>query len=230
MTVQSNPFSNVPQDQTRSKYSRLLLISSLLLALSGCAGVTTDDVFGGRTNRDSYEDGVKKEAAKDYAGAIADFDQAIRRQTNLPEFILNTHKNNLAAGKPSDLIFLSDAYLHRANCKGLAGDMAGKKEDMALYAKQKVADDAVKAQIAAEKAANAAAASDQAKASASASKRNADARACLGSGYQNNCKETINVRGTGSGMCKGPVSWTIRPGRTPIAIGCTLTGISVSYD
>jgi hypothetical protein len=187
MAAHFRSFSIYKPNPSWSAFRWLLLAMSLVFTLSGCGGLTI---------RESYEQGVKKAAAGDHKGALKDFDEAIANQSRLPEFLLKTHKINMERGTPSDLIFLSDAYLQRSTCKALLDDIPGAKADYVLYEKQVELDGVLKKEIAADIAAKMAEdKKDAADAKASAEdKRKAEACVKEGLGtYKNICDRPVKV-------------------------------------
>ncbi len=78
MASQINQIFNHQAEQSWSPFHWLLL--ALVLVLTGCAS--------GRPQPQVYLDGLKKEQAKDYKGAISDFDEAVNNANHHPRFIV----------------------------------------------------------------------------------------------------------------------------------------------
>lgn len=222
MAAHLKSFSMHKQNLSWSAFRWLLLMITFGL-LSGCS---TSGSVGGLTIPEAYQEGLKKEAAKDYNGAIAYYTEAIDNFARFPGWLAKaTVKQAMDPNKVTDDMIANPekiwlphkAFLHRAQSKRALGDTAGEKADLALYEKQRVEDKEILGDLMNEETSQKAqAAQDAADAKASAE---ADAKSkatgCVGQGYGglvNNCKRTVRFEARiALNRCSGAGIHELRP-------------------
>lgn len=215
MSAHFNSFSIHKQNQSWPAFRWLLLMITFGL-LSGCS---TSGSIGGLTIPEAYREGLKKEVAKDYKGAIAYYDEAIDNFARFPGWLAkgtvkqamdpNKLTNDMIAN-PEKIWVPHKVYLHRAQSKKALGDIAGEKADLALYEKQRVEDKEILGKLMDEEASQKAqAVQDAADAKAGAEAATAaNAMSCVQKfmGIKNTCSRTIRIHvkspsGSGGKFC-----------------------------
>lgn len=220
-----------------SRASAVILWVSVVCLSAGCATPSAS-----RFVDESYALGLKSENAKDYKAAITFYDEAINNfewlgtgmlggewlQTQ--QYLRQYHAyNGVSLSKDSDFM-QHRAYRHRANCKKELGDLAGQKADLALAEKQKPIDVAMVNEMIEGLNAQKATAARLANRDNAANQPTEDVRHCLTATYENTCKQTVELRATGSGQCSGPVRRVIEPGRmATVGFGCMLSDVTVQF-
>lgn len=233
MSAHFNRFFYRQPEQSWSAFHWLLLMITFVI-LSGCQ---TSGSIGGLTIPEAFREGLKKEEAKDYKGAIIYYDEAIDNFARLPGWLAKGAIRGALDPKqltddmlanPEKIWVPHKVYLHRAQSKKALGDIAGEKADLALSEKQQVLDKEMAGEVMnedADRKAQAAKDAADAKASAEADAKS-NATGCVGQGYgglQNHCKGTVKfeVR-VALNRCSGAGTHELRPGEIwKVSSDCT---------